>query len=305
MKNILITGGAGFIGINLINKLKLKNNIYVIDLPRKINKNLRYLKNCKLIKKDITDKKTFEKLPKIKFDSVYHLAAKTSIRMGEENPDDCFKTNINGTKNLYEWCKINKPKILIFSSSMAVYGPNSKNIREDDNCNPISFYGMSKLIGEKILLKLISYNIRVRIFRLFNVYGPGQNFDNMVQGMLSIYLAQILKTKKVFVTGSLSRARDFIFIDDVINAFISSKKKLDNEIFNIGSGKPTTVKSIINLLFNVTKIKKKVSIQKGHSGDTNISYANILKIKKSGWRCQTPINSGIEKTIKNFYSKKI
>jgi UDP-glucose 4-epimerase len=305
MKNVLITGGAGFIGINLINKLKSKSNIYIIDLPKKINKNLNFLKDCKLIKKDITDKKTFEKLPKIKFDRVYHLAAKTSIRMGEENPDDCFKTNINGTKNLYEWCKIYKPKMLIFSSSMAVYGPISKNIREDDSCDPISFYGMSKLIGERILLKLINHNIKVRIFRLFNVYGPGQNFDNLVQGMLSIYLAQILKTKKVYVTGSLSRARDFIFIGDVINALISTKKKLDNNIFNIGSGKPTTVKSIINLLFNITKIKKKIFIQKGHSGDTNVSYANILKIKKSGWRCETSISSGIDKTIKNFYTKKL
>ncbi len=305
MKNILITGGAGFIGINLINKLKSKNNIYIVDLPKKINKNLKFLKNCKLIKKDISDKKTFEKFPKVKFDRVYHLAAKTSIRMGEENPDDCFKTNINGTKNLYEWCKIYKPKKLIFSSSMAVYGPSSKNIREDDNCEPISFYGMSKLIGERILLKLIDYKIKVIIFRLFNVYGPGQNFDNMIQGMLSIYLAQILKNKKVYVTGSLNRARDFIFIDDVINALISTKKKLDNNIFNIGSGKPTTVKNIINLLFNITNIKKKIFIQKGHSGDTNISYANTSKIKKIGWRCETSISSGIDKTIRNFYTNKI
>ena len=73
MKNVLITGGAGFIGINLINKLKSKSNIYIIDLPKKINKNLNFLKDCKLIKKDITDKKTFEKLPKIKFDRVYQL----------------------------------------------------------------------------------------------------------------------------------------------------------------------------------------------------------------------------------------
>ena len=89
---------------------------------------------------------------------------------------------------------------------MAVYGPNSKNIKESDNCEPISFYGMSKLIGEKIILKLLDKKINIKIFRLFNVYGPGQNFDNLVQGMLSIYLAQILKTKKVYVTGSLSRA---------------------------------------------------------------------------------------------------
>ena len=84
MKNILITGGAGFIGTNLVNKLKNKNQIYVVDLPKKIKK-FKKLKGCKLIKKDIKFKNTFNKLPKIKFDKVYHLAAKTSTKMGEEN----------------------------------------------------------------------------------------------------------------------------------------------------------------------------------------------------------------------------
>ena len=303
MKNILITGGAGFIGTNLVNKLKNKNQIYVVDLPKKIKKNLKKLKGCKLIKKDIKFKNTFNKLPKIKFDKVYHLAAKTSTKMGEENPEECFKTNIEGTKNLYDWCKKNKPKSVIFTSSMAVYGPNSKNIKESDNCEPISFYGMSKLIGEKIILKLLERKINIKIFRLFNVYGPGQNFDNLVQGMLSIYLAQILKTKKVYVTGSLSRARDFIFIDDVVKALISDKKKLNNNVFNLGSGKPTKVIDLLNLLFQITKLKKRITVTKGHSGDTNISYANMNKLKKNGWKCHTSLLKGINKTIKNFYSK--
>tara|TARA_S200000501_G_C20720420_1_gene698216 strand:+ start:54 stop:974 length:921 start_codon:yes stop_codon:yes gene_type:complete len=306
MKNILITGGAGFIGINLILSLRIKNNIYVIDLPKKIKKNRKILKDCNVIKSDISYKKTFDKLPKVKFDKVFHLAAKTSIKMGEENPEDCFKTNINGTKNLFDWCKVNKPNTVIFTSSMAVYGPNSRNIKESDNCDPISFYGMSKLIGEKILLKLVEKNINVRIFRLFNVYGPGQNFDNLVQGMLSIYLAQILKTKKVLVTGSLNRARDFIFIDDVVKAITSTKKKLNNDIFNVGTGTPVKVKNIINLLFKITKTKPKIIIAQGHAGDTNISYANINKIKKIiSFKKQTQILTGITKTIDNFYTKKI
>lgn len=304
MKNILITGGAGFIGIHLINELRNNYNIYVIDLPKKINKNLINLKGCKLIKKDISDRYSFKVLEKIKFEKVYHLAAKTSTSVGEQNPEDCFRTNITGTKYLYDWCKINRPKEIIFASSMAVYGKNAKNIKEESVCNPISFYGISKFAGERILSKLTDFKLKVRIVRLFNVYGEGQDFDNLLQGMLSIYVAQIIKTKKVYVTGGLQRARDFIHVKDVIKALNLKIKFTNNlEILNIGSGKPTTVQKLLSLIFKITNTKKKIYLRNSHLGDTQISFADNKKIKSYGWKNRVQLKKGLLEVIKDFNNK--
>jgi UDP-glucose 4-epimerase len=207
-----------------------------------------------------------------------------------------------GTLNLFEYCKINKPKNIIFASSMAIYGLSSKNVSEKSIPMPISFYGLTKLNGEKILLKLKDYNINVKIFRIFNVYGVYQNYNNPHQGMLSIYLSQILRSSVVNVTGSLNRTRDFIYIDDVINALISHKilnYKLGN-IFNLGSGKEISVHYLISTLFKITKKKYKVVIKDEHSGDTFNSCANISLIKKTNWKISFPLIKGINKVIKDI-----
>ena len=169
---------------------------------------------------------------------------------------------------------------------MAVYGKNSIKPKEQKKCLPISHYGFSKLIGEKILLHLNKYNINVKIFRIFNAYGIFQDYNNPYQGMLSIYLSQIQRNSMVKVTGSLSRSRDFIYVDDIISAFTNSKiinYKFSN-IFNLGSGKEIKVSRLLRILFKETKKDYKVLIEDKHSGDTNNSCANISLISKIGWR---------------------
>jgi|MDTB01.3.fsa_nt_gb UDP-glucose 4-epimerase len=302
-KNILITGGAGFIGFNLYLKLHKKYCIYILDFEKKI-KEKPFKKNCNFIYGDISEKKNWYKIlkKKIRFDYIYHLAAETSTFTSELNIKKCFKTNVMGTLNLFEYCKINKPKNIIFASSMAIYGLSSKNVSEKSIPMPISFYGLTKLNGEKILLKLKDYNINVKIFRIFNVYGVYQNYNNPHQGMLSIYLSQILRSSVVNVTGSLNRTRDFIYIDDVINALISHKilnYKLGN-IFNLGSGKEISVHYLISTLFKITKKKYKVVIKDEHSGDTFNSCANISLIKKTNWKISFPLIKGINKVIKDI-----
>ena len=295
--NILITGGAGFIGISLVKKLHKKHKLYIFDLKKKILEKKKILKkyNCTSISGDIRKKNTFHKI-KSSIDIVYHFAALCSTEVAEKYPKDCLDTNVSGTKHLIEWCEKTNVKKVIFTSSMAVYGKVSKNIKENAKLKPISTYGKSKLLGEKILTNNKN-KIKIVIFRLFNVYGPGQDFLNQKQGMLSIYLSQILKYKKVFIKGSLNRFRDFIYIEDVISALKTNAKY---GIYNIGYGKPYKVESLIKLLFKYIEIKftKKniVSLQK-HSGDTWGSYANILKMKKTGWFPKTNLDLGIKNTL--------
>ena len=148
MEKILITGGAGFIGLNLIKYLcKKKNKIYVIDLPKKIKKYKKEFKRCILIPGNIENKNLFEKVDK-KIDTIYHLAAKCSTEVSEKKPLNCMKTNVLGTTNLFEWSIKNRPKKIVFTSSMAVYGKMTSNAKENYNCKfpSIPRYQFSKLI---------------------------------------------------------------------------------------------------------------------------------------------------------------
>ncbi len=302
-KNILITGGAGFIGFNLYLKLFKKNNIYILDFKKKIIQK-PFQKNTKFIFGDISKKNTFKNLikKKIRFDFIYHLAAESSTFISEQNPEQCYKTNLIGTLNLFEYCKITKPKNLIFSSSMTIYGKDSRKSSEKSNPQPMSHYGLTKLSGEKILLKLNNYGVNVKIFRIFNAYGVFQDYNNPLQGMLSIYLSQVHRNSIVNVTGSLSRSRDFIYIDDIINAFTYSKilNNKKNNIFNLGTGKEVKVITLLKLLFKLTNKKYKVKIGKKHSGDVTNSCANNSLIKKTGWKIQFSLEKGIKKVISDI-----
>jgi len=305
MEKILVTGGAGFIGINLIKYLhkKRRSKIYVIDLPKKIKKYKKELKNCVLVPGNIENENLFEKIDK-KIDTIYHLAAKCSTEVSEKKPLNCIKTNVLGTTNLFKWSMKSRPKKIIFTSSMAVYGKVAANAKENYNCQPISIYGISKLAGEKILFKLQSKRTKIIILRLFNVYGPGQNMQNMKQGMLSIYLSQILKYKKVFIKGSLGRFRDFVFIDDVVSALTHRFKKSD--IYNVGFGKAYKVIDVIKILFNLTKNdfnKKKIKFLTKHTGDPWGNFANISKLKGIGWHPKFDLMLGAKETLKSVLSK--
>jgi UDP-glucose 4-epimerase len=300
MKEVLITGGTGFIGTSLVIKLKNKYKITILDLPRNIRKRQKF-KHVKYISGDMSKAKTFDKIKK-EFFKVFHLAAATSSSESEIKNRYYLNSNVISIMNLCNWAKKYKPKYIIFSSSMAVYGKEINYLNEKTECNPCSFYGVAKLFGEKMLLNLSSYGIKILILRLFNVYGPGQDLKNLNQGMLSIYLAQLINSNKIEVTGTKNRYRDFIYIDDVLNALvINPKEKI--EIFNVGTGKKSTVSEIIKLL--VLGLKKnmneiKINYSKNKSFDVFGSVANITKIQNRGWRPKNSLKIGISKVLKSL-----
>jgi UDP-glucose 4-epimerase len=297
--NYLITGGAGFIGNHLAFKLSKKkiNKVYVIDLSSKIKK-IKKISNVSYISGDISNKAVFKKI-KAKINIAYHLAAQTSNQVGEENPSLNYNTNVLGTQNFYLWAINNKPQKCYFASSMSIYGQDCQNKKEKSLCEPHSNYGISKLTGELIFKMLNKYKINYVIFRLFNVYGPGQDLNNLKQGMLSIYIAQALKNDFINVTGSLNRIRDFIYIDDVISLFISKKIK-NNNIYNIGLGKKVSVSKAINLINQYFNKDLKIFLKKNSPGDIFKSYANIDKLKYLNYKFKVDLKVGIKKTIDSF-----
>ena len=233
----------------------------------------------------------------IKFDRVYYFAALASGYLCEKNSNNFIKSNILGTLNIVKWAEENPPKEIIFSSSMTIYGENKKNAKENDMLNPISNYGIGKYFSERKLLTLKKFKIKIIILRFFNLYGPGQDFNNQNQGMFSIFLNQILNKKKIVVKGSLDRFRDFIYIDDAVKA-CKLKFNTKENIFNVGSGKATSVRKLLYKLLSTSKIKKKIIVFANQKNDTFGTSANIKKIKKLKWRPQINLELGIKKTLK-------
>ena len=182
---------------------------------------------------------------------------------------------------------------------MSVYGDKNLGAKENDELNPKSFYGLSKLFSEKYI-QMQKGGIDYTIIRLFNVYGPNQNLKDLKQGMVSIYLSQFLdNTNNVIVKGSLRRFRDFIYIDDVVNFFdlIINNKITINKIYNLGSGQKVTVNSLLNKIKLIGNFNNKIREKQGTPGDQFGVYANIYKIKKElNFTPKTNLEKGLRVT---------
>ena len=298
--NILVTGGAGFIGFNLIKKLlNSKKNIFVIDnFSTGYNKN--FPKNIKLLKGDCKDYSIFQNLKNYKIDTVIHLAGVSSVEASFDDPIKDANSNIISTLNVLRFVKEKNIKNFIFSSSMCVYGNLGNNVNESDATKPISFYGISKLTSEEYIRFCPLPNTTKVILRLFNVYGPGSDKKNTKHGMVGIYLNQILESNKVVVNGKLSRFRDFVFIDDVISIIekcIKIKNKKCN-IFNVCTSKKTYVKDLIEKIFKIKNKKAIIFEKKSTPGDQFGIFGNNQKIKKFlRLKKIISIEEGLKKTV--------
>ncbi len=303
MKTYLITGVAGFIG-SAIAKQVLENGDRVVGIDNFLTGIQRdILKNIDFIEGDISKKEDIAKLEKYKIDAIFHLAAQSSGEISFEKPEYDILTNALGTLNLLNFAVEQNIKRFIYASTMSIYGDvEDKPIPETHCKNPKSYYGITKLAGENYV-NAFSNKLDVTSFRLFNVYGEGQNMDNLKQGMVSIYLAYFMNNIPVLVKGSKDRFRDFIHIDDVVDVWL---KSVDLEIsfgqvYNLATGKKTKVEELLQILAkewgnpNYPIEYAKV----GTAGDTFGIYADISKLKKDfNWSPKVNLEDGIRKFIK-------
>lgn len=298
---ILVTGIAGFIASNIsIKLLELGHTVIGIDdLSNGKKSNIPH--GCKFIKLDLSNYKALSKI-KTKFDQIYHLAGQSSGEKSFENPENDLKKNTLTTLNLIKFARKSGVKKILYASSQSVYGKvENKSIKENHITKPLSCYGVSKLASENYL-SLFKNDLNYIVFRINNVYGFGQDLKNLKQGMVSIYLAQALKNKKILVKGSLSRFRDFVHIDDVVDCWIkaSINDKIKNTTFNLATGKKTTVKQILKIICNEIK-GTKVILGKNTPGDQKGIYMNINYLKgKLNKKRFTKIEIGLKKLIKEY-----
>lgn len=304
--NLLITGVAGFIGSRIAEK-SIVNGYHVYgvdDLSQGYMSNIP--SEVKFIKMDLSDKSQYDKLPN-NIDVILHLAGQSSGEISFDDPVSDLEKNTISTLNLIEYGIARKVKKILYASSMSVYGDvNDTPISEEHSCAPLSCYGVGKLASEQYL-NVYKDQLPFVIFRMFNVYGPGQDMNNLRQGMVSIYLKHAFTESHVPVKGSLQRYRDFIFIDDVVNIWLQAIKNESaiNQVFNLGTGIKTTAKELLMQIKNSLPEVLWSEIS-GTRGDQFGIYANVNHLKKIFKITEfTTLSKGLEVFINYLVSEKV
>ncbi len=292
---ILVTGGAGFIGSHLCEKLlSLNQQVFCLDNfndfyePTEKRKNIEEAAssaNFTLLEGDIREKSFLGKVFSLhNFDVVVHLAAMAGVRPSINKPELCYDVNVTGTLNLLEYYR-QQPgkKKLIFASSSSVYG-NSKEVpfKESDPVNnPISPYAASKKAGELLCFTYhYLYNISCVCLRYFTVYGARQRPDLAIRKFASLMVAN----KPLPIYGDLSSQRDYTYIEDIINGTVAAidftSEKICYEIFNLGEAEPIPLSAVIDQLEKNLKIKAIINYLPPQDGDVLQTYASLAKSSK-------------------------
>lgn len=282
MANYLVTGAAGFIGSAIAKDLLLKGNkvVTIDNLSTGFRKNIP--NGAIFIEGDCGNSLVYKKIPRIKFDAILHIAGQSSGEISFDDPIYDIKTNAESTLLLLKFALKNKCTRFIYAGTMSVYGEKLDiPISESEQCEPVSFYGVAKLASEHYMQIYQKYGVNSTSLRLFNVYGPGQNLENLRQGMVSIFIAQMVNNNIIIVKGSPNRFRDFIHINDVVDVFIKSIKSEESWGLNINvaTGIKTSVGELIELICKLHEEDVIVKYSGSTEGDINGIYAENLLMR--------------------------
>lgn len=307
MAKYLVTGGAGFIGSNIVEELVRRGEkVRVLDNFITGNReNLKpFLNEIELIEGDIRDKEIVKKALK-GIDFVSHQAALRSVAKSVEDPIETHDVNASGTLNILIGAKEAGVKRLVYASTCAAYGDAKKfPQKETDAIAPISPYGASKLAGENycgVFAKTLG--LEAVSLRYFNVFGPRQNPESKYSSVVPAFIFDIMKGRTPLIDWDGKQSRDFVFVKDVVQANLLALKAkgAPGEVFNIGNGYPT---AIFDILMHIAKIlNKKITPQFGpkREGDVRKVYSDITKARKVlGFRPSVTLKQGLKLTIDWF-----
>ena len=302
MKYVLVTGAAGFIGAALSKSLQAKGySVVTVDnLSTGFKSNIP--EGVIFIKGNCQDSHIIKSLEKYKFEGIFHIAGQSSGEVSFDNPIYDLESNASSTLLLLKLALKVGCKKFMYASTMSIYGYLGDHpVKEDEIKTPVSFYGIGKMASEHYLRIYEDYGIDSYAMRLFTVYGPGQNMDNLRQGMVSIFMAQANNFKHIHIKGSLDRYRDFIYIDDVVSAFIMAFESNLNgfNYFNVSTSVKTTVGQLIENIINLFSEKITQKIEGRTDGDILGMYGNNDMLKSIiGWHPQTELKDGLAKMYK-------
>ena len=307
MKNILVTGGMGFIGSHLAEFLTKKNyNVTVFDRYNSNNnwgnlENSKYRKNIKIIMGDIRDyDSTLKSLKNI--DTIFHLAALIGIPYSYVSPLAYIKTNIEGTYNILEAAKEKNISQTVITSTSETYGSAIKTPMDENHpLNAQSPYAASKIAADQIAMSYYrSFGQNIKIIRPFNTYGPRQSSRAVIPTIIS----QLLNKNKFIKLGNTKPSRDYTYVEDLCEAYLklSKAKKLTGHVVNVGTNKEISIKDLSILIMKKLNIYKKIKISPERkrvklSEVNRLLCSNKKIIKETGWVPKTNMQEGLNKTI--------
>jgi UDP-glucose 4-epimerase len=297
---VLVTGGAGFIGSNLVDTLiKAGHNVFVVDNLSTGNK-LNLNKRAKFYETDICDKIELQKIFDIeKPETIFHLAAQANVSASVKDPAFDIKVNVIGTINLLELCRDFSVKKFVFSSTGgAIYGENApRPTPETAKEYPLTPYGMDKLQAEKYI-EFFAKNFEMKpvILRYANVYGPRQNSHGEA-GVIAIFTAKMLANESYQLYGDGEQTRDFVYVSDVVDANLKALEFSSTGIFNIGSGKETSINEITGILKKITQTSVEPTIKPAKLEQRCSCLDSSLAQKTLDWHPTISIEEGMKKTV--------
>ncbi|WP_010681168.1 SDR family oxidoreductase [Acetivibrio cellulolyticus] len=298
----IVTGGCGFIGSHIVDRLLLEgHNVTVIDnFITGRPENLEHQKgnpDLKIVEADITDERSIT--PYFKdIDWVFHLAAVADIVPSIQEPEKYFRSNVDGTFSVLEASRKCGIKRFVYSASSSCYGiPEVYPTPETAEAKPQYPYALTKYMGEQLVMHWGQlYKLPVISLRLFNVYGTRSRTSGTYGAVFGVFLAQKLAGKPYTVVGDGTQTRDFTYVTDVANAFVTAAKSdITNMIFNVGSGGTYSVNRLVELLGGeITYIPKR-------PGEPDCTFADTTKIRKQlGWKPNVTFDEGVNEVLKNI-----
>lgn len=301
-KNIVVTGGAGFIGSHIASRLISEGyKVTVLD-NLSTGKEENIPNDADFIKMDLGRKNTYSRLKNIHCNAIFHLAGQSSGEASFKDPYYDFCSHVLSTFWLLDWSKKSGVKRFLYSSSMSIYGdPSYLPVDENHPLKPKTFYAAAKVCAEVYIKFYKTFGIDTTIFRLFSVYGPGQNLENKMQGIVSIYLSYMLEQVPIGVKGPKERFRDLIFIDDVVDVWLMS---LDDpvtygKVYNVAGGKKTKVEDLIKALrTSFGYLDYPIEYLDPTPGDQFGMVGDITLIKQElNWKPRINLKTGLKKMI--------
>ena len=298
---ILVTGGAGYIGSHTV-KLLQEQGMDVLALDNLSTGHADSV-NCPLIVGDLSDKNLLGKIfSDYQIDAVIHFAAIASVQASVENPVLTHQVNFDGTLLLLEMARITGIKRFLFASSAAVYGDASEGaVSENSPVSPLTPYAIDKLACEYYLKHYYrTFGMECTAFRFFNVYGPRQNHASPYSGVISIFASNSMAEKPLKIFGDGMQTRDFVYVKDVARILVASitNQAMIGEVVNIGTGRSTLLRDIIEQLSIILKKSIEVGYAGARPGDIRHSLADITLLRSLS--CEVPstsITDGLIATI--------
>lgn len=309
--NILITGGAGFIGSTLANALLPDNKVIVLDdLSMGDFNNLDESINLTKIEGNLVDKELLGKIfSENEFDYIFHLGAVASVADSVARPYETHQVNFDSTMTILEILRTRKSKLkrFVFSSSAAVYGDEpTLPKREESVIRPLTPYAIDKFASEKMaMIYNLLYDIPTSATRFFNVYGPNQNPESPYSGFISILVDRLKNEKELTIFGNGEQTRDFVYVEDVVNALllIATSDKSRGQVYNVGTGSRITLNDLVKLSQEITGKKISIKFDKEREGDIRDSISDISKLRNIGYEPNVDLALGMKKYLEYEFKK--